>query len=154
MDTKRQQLIDLVIARLQGIRLDRGFQSDLGAKVEDWPRRYSDEELDQLPARAALGVYDVTEDADKGDRESDLTVRTLTIQVRIYVTSDTPARDLRAYIGDVEAAIRQDPYWNELSVGTNPRRAGMIIPSEAMDLAGAAVEFDIGYTTQTFNPYE
>jgi hypothetical protein len=146
-DTRRQEIVDAIIARMQLISTANGYATNAGARVEDWPRRFDDSEC------PALGVCDVSEDSDKGDRESEIETRTLTVQVRIFVATNTPARTLRQIIGDVQKAVGVDQYWGELSTGTWPRRAGMIVPSEAMELAGAAVEFDVVYDTSTFNPF-
>lgn len=154
IDTKRQKLVDAVVARMQQIRVSNGYATDAGERVEDWPRRFDDDELRELASKAALGIFDVTEDSEKADRESAIEVHELTVQVRIFAAADLPARALRAIIGDVQTALGVDQYWSELGLGTNPRRAGMIVPKESMELGGAAVEFDIGYLTQTFNPYQ
>ena len=151
-ETRRQQLVDAIITRLEDISVANGYETNAGARVEDWPRRFDDAEC------PALGVYDLSEASDKSDRESGFQERTLTIQVRIFVASNTPASDLRAIIGDVERAVGVDQYWPDVSgeplaMGTWPRRAGMVVPNEAMELAGAAVEFDVQYSTATFNPF-
>lgn len=151
-DTRRQQIVDAVILRLRDITTANGYATNAGVTVEDWPRRYDDAEC------PALGVYDVAEESDKGERDSESENRTLTVQVRIFVASNTPARELRQIIGDVQKAVGVDQFWPDtggeaLALGTWPRRAGMIVPSEAMELAGAAVEFDVEYITSTFNPF-
>lgn len=151
MATRRQQLIDLIIARLETISTDNGYETNAGAVVEDWPRRFDDSEC------PALGVYDITDNSDKDNRESNIEVHSLTVQVRVFVSSNTPAAELRQIIGDVQKAIGQNTWWpdgdgHDLATGTWPRRAGMIVPNEAMELAGAAIEFDVQYVTDTFNP--
>ena len=153
-DTKRQKLVDAVIARMQMIRVSNGYATDAGQRVEDWPRRFDEAELRELSSKAALAVCDIGDDSEKADRESALEVHELSFQVRIFVTTDTPARELRKIIGDVQSALGVDQYWSTLGLGTNPRRAGMIVPKDSMEIAGAAVEFDIGYLTETFNPYQ
>lgn len=150
--TRRQQIIDAIVLRLQTITTANGYATNAGALVEDWPRRFDDDEC------PALGVCDVTESSDKGDRESGTETHTLTVQVRVFVAANTPAPTLRAIIGDVQKAVGVNQYWSDLlgeplATGTWPRRAGMIVPSEAMELAGAAVEFDVQYQTETFNPF-
>ena len=148
MDTRRQEIIDAIILRMQEIKLVNGFQTDLGQRVEDWPRRFDDDEL------PALAVCDLTEESERSDAETDIAAHRLPVQVRIFLRGENPARAFRQAIGDVQQAIKRDLTWHELATATYPRRSGFIITSEAMEIAGAVVEFDVEYVTSTFNPFK
>lgn len=144
-DTVRQLVVDAVVARMQNILVANGYETDCGALVEDWPRRFDASEL------PALAVCDLSDESEIDHREAGQETHTLTIQVRVMVAEATPAEFLRKAIGDVQKAIKTDLFWGELSTGTYPKRTGMIVPSEAMELAGAAIEFDVAYVTEPFN---
>ncbi|HWQ36955.1 MAG TPA: hypothetical protein VNQ79_29255 [Blastocatellia bacterium] len=148
MDTIRQQLVDAVVARMQTISVAGGYETDLGARVADWPRRFHEDEL------PALGVYDLQQQDEKENIGSRRTVHRLPVQIRIFISSDTPARELRRMIGDVERAIGADQRWGGLAVSTWPRQSGYVIPREAFEIAAAAVEVEIEYLTETFNPFQ
>lgn len=152
-DTLRQQIVDAIIARLQTINTANGYATDIGERVEDWPRRFEEAELAELTSGAALGVCDLTAESDRAEREARLTLHQLPVQIRIFATTDTPARTLRAMLGDVIQCVGQDDTWGGLALDSRPVRDGFIIPSEAMEIAGAAVEIEVSYQTATHNPF-
>lgn len=151
--TKRQKIVSAVIARMQAIRTENDYQTDIGARVEDWARRFDEEELAAQPSQAILGVYDLPAEVDKESLHSVGTTHRLRMQVRIFIASDTPATELRKMIGDVVKAIGVDILWNYLAMDTQPASEGFIVPNDAMEVAGAAVEFIVVYTTATFDPF-
>jgi hypothetical protein len=153
-DTKRQKLVDAVIARMQDIRVESGFQTDVGARVEEWPQRFDEEELREQPSKAIVGVYDMLDEVSKESLHSQGATHRLKIQVRIFITGATPARELRKMVGDVVAAIGADLTWGYLARDTEPGSEGFIVPTDAMEVAGAAVEFTVVYHTATFDPYQ
>ena len=153
-DTLRQRIVDAVIARLEGISTDDDYETDAGERVEDWPRRFDETELAETASGVILGVCDLTEETDRDDPEAQQTIQHLPLQVRIFASSETPARTLRKVIGDVITAIRSDLTWGGLAMDTKPVRNGFIIPGEGLEIAGACVEVEITYITETFNPYQ
>ncbi|MCA1567241.1 MAG: hypothetical protein LC803_16635 [Acidobacteria bacterium] len=147
-DTKRQKIVDAVIVRMQTIRIENGYQTDVGVLVEDWPERFDD---DQLPA---LGVCDLPDDITKENKSSLRVTHKLRVQVRFFVRGGTRPRELRKMMGDVVKAVGVDMTWGDLATDTEPASEGFIIPTEAMIVAGGAVEFIIEYLTDTFDPYQ
>jgi hypothetical protein len=152
-DTKRQKIVDAVIARMQTIRTANEYETDIGARVEDWARRFDEAELKEQPSKAILGVYDLPDQVDKEGKNSVGVTRRLRMQVRIFISSATPARELRKMIGDVVEAVGTDITWGYLAMDTEPESEGFIVPNDSMEVAGAAVEFTVVYTTATFDPY-
>jgi hypothetical protein len=146
--TLRQKLVDAVVARMREIRIANGYQTDIGATVEDWRTHF---EQDELPA---IGVYDLTQTTEKTDKEQKRTPNTLPVQIRIFAASNTLVTDLRVMIGDVLAAIKKDQRWGKLALDTKPKQDGFIIPKESFEVAGAAVEIEIEYLSDTFDPYK
>jgi hypothetical protein len=152
-DTKRQKIVDAVIARMQTIRTANDYQTEIGARVEEWARRFDEDELKAQPSKAILGVYDLPDEVGKDSKNSIGSAHRLRMQVRIFITSATPARELRKMIGDVVKAIGTDILWGYLAMDTEPGSEGFIVPTDAMEVAGAAVEFTVVYATATFDPY-
>jgi hypothetical protein len=147
-DTKRQQLVSAIIARMVTIRISNGYETDLGLLVEDWPRRY---QADELPA---LSVCDLTSEDEQDDPEAAHTIHRMPVQLRIHVKDGTPAALLRKMMADVEKAISVDRLWGYLALSTKPKRSGLIVPNDNNEVAGAAVEVEVAYITQTFNAYQ
>jgi hypothetical protein len=137
---------------MQGITIANGYQTDIGASVHDWPVRVQGtKQADELPL---LGVYDVEGTTQRDSFDAKKTQRQLTIQLRCYIRKDTPSRELRKIIGDIEQAISVDERWNKLAVATMPSREGVVIESENFETSAVAVEIVIHYLTCAFNSYE
>ncbi len=147
-DTIRQKLVSAAITRMQTILVTNGYQTDVGARVFDWP---SNLEASEFPC---LGVFDLEAQTTKDGNAALRTPHEMALQLRIYVSSGTPATELRKMIGDVQSAVGQDARWGGLAFNTAPKRDGFVIPKEAFEIAGAAVEVTIQFMTDTFNPYE
>lgn len=162
MKTKRQRIFDEVVARMRGISVAAGFETDAGALIEPWAVRFDEEELAAQPAKCALAVYDLPDDVSKASVHSKGSTHRLRFQVRIFVTKGDRAEHLRAIIGDVVTAVGSDVHWTEtaeggsgkyLAIDTEPGEEGFVVPEEAMEIAGGAVEFTVVYATALFNPY-
>jgi hypothetical protein len=153
LKTKRQKIVEAVVTRMQSIRTANDYQTDIGARVEDWAQRFDEEELKAQPSKAILGVYDLPDEVGKDGKHAIGATHRLRMQVRIFISKATPASALRTMIGDVVKAIGTDMLWGFLAMDTEPGSEGFIVPTEAMEVAGAAVEFIVVYTTATFDPY-
>lgn len=160
MKTKRQRLAELVVERMQAIRTANQYETEAGELVQEWMTRPDEKELAATASKCALGVFDLPDDVSKESRHSTGATHRLRFQIRIFVTgADKPTR-LRAIIGDVVAAIGSDPMWTDSATGrftamdTEPAQEGLILPEQAMEVAGGAVEFTIVYATAVFDPYQ
>jgi len=151
-DTLRQKLIDAVIERLKLINGSGAYVTDINEKVFDWPRHAQGAGSDhELPY---MGVFDVENQTSREHQRDKKADRQLTIQVRCYVKSNTPAAMCRKIIGDIETAIGVDETWGKLAATTMPSREGPDIKAENLEISAAVVEFTILYNTCAFNPYQ
>lgn len=159
--TKRQRIIEAVVARMQTISIENGYQTDAGALVADHPVRFDDSELEAVAAQVALGVFDLPDEVSKESKHSKGATHRLRIQVRVHKTKgSTKAAELRAIIGDIVDAVGRDILWTDeatgkyLALDTEPAQEGFIVPTEAMEISGGAVEFVVVYATALFDPYQ
>lgn len=148
-DSKRQKLVDAIVARMQTISVANGYKTELGANVYDWR---VDFDQDELPA---LSVCDLIADNDWDNPNSRRQIRIMPVQLRIFTRSDTLASAVREYMDDVERAIRQDDRWTvsnvALAMHTRPMRDGFLIPEGQFEIVGAIVEVEITFITEKFN---
>jgi hypothetical protein len=150
-DTIRQQIIDAIIATLGTISAGAVYQTSIGAVVKDFESNIQGTDREgELPV---LSVYDLEEIAQEAQLDEKKTAQALTVQIRAFVRKETPSRELRKIIGDLQTAIGTNTRWNKLATGTLPVRAGMVVQSENFEIAAAAVEITVYYSTLTFNPY-
>lgn len=151
--TIRQQIVDAVVARLQTITTNNGYQTNIGAEVSEWPIAYEQEDLVALPSKAALGVFDLVNSATEDKSDSRLMQNELPLQVRIYhVKAATPA-ELRTMIGDVMNALSVDKRWGGLAWHTESKSDGFIIPKDSFEIDGAAVEVTIKFLSKPLSAY-
>lgn len=156
--TKRQRIVELVVARMQSIRIANGYETDAGALVEKWASRFDEQDLAGQPSKCALGVYDLPDEVSKASRDAKGSTHRLRVQVRIFQTKFGDD-ELRTIIGDVVAAVGTDLLWTDpetgkyLAMDTEPSSEGFIVPTEAMEVSGGAVAFIIVYPTAVFDPY-
>lgn len=152
-DSKRQKIIDLAVALMQTIRTANGYQTELGENVEDWRVNWDDDEL------PALSVCDTTAAETLANNEPTASLQTnrSRLHFRIFVKSDTLAADLRAMIADVKKALKTNLRWNDgatdLAMWTLPVASGIIVPTESFEIAGAEVEIEISYLTNSFSEF-
>lgn len=157
--TKRQRIVDAVVARMQSIRVANGYQTDAGALVSDFPARLEESELSAAAGRCALGVYDLVDPVSQPDVDSKGHTHRLPVQVRVFKSRQMTVGQLRAVIGDIVDAVGRDVMWTEaatdqtLAMYTEPSQEGFVVPAEAMEVAAAAVAFTVVYATAAFDPY-
>lgn len=167
--TKRQRVVDAVVARMRTISVANGFQTDAGASVSEWSARLDEGEIDRLPSKVALAVCDMPDEVSKESRHAKGSTHRMPVQVRIFKGRGTDPATLRAVVGDVVDAVGRDAaqpgldplLWPEsvnggkyLAIDTEPGREGFVIPTEAMEIKGGAVEFVIVFATAVFDPYQ
>jgi len=160
MDTVRQTLITLVIARMSDILTTntyetpdgpQNYQTDIGANVRDWETKYQEEDL------PALSVCDLVEEVSM-NTDSIAQIQSLKILLRIFKAKDSQAEYFRQCFGDIYAAIRQDTRWkvNDIgtAIGTIIKSAGIILKDDVFEIGGAAVEIEIFYHTKAFDAFK
>lgn len=160
MDTVRQNLISLIIARMQNILTAntyetpsslQNYQTDIGANVKDWETNFQEEDL------PAMSVCDLVEDVSM-NTDSTNQIQSLKILLRIFKAKENQAEYFRKCFGDIYAAIRQDTRWKVdgvgLAIGTVIKSAGIILKDDVFEIGGAVVEIEIFYKTEAFNAYQ
>ncbi|HYY95279.1 MAG TPA: hypothetical protein VE713_12240 [Pyrinomonadaceae bacterium] len=165
--TKRQRIVERVVARMQTISIENGFQTDAGQLVKKWAARLDDKTIEASPAKCQLSVCDLLDEVSKESKQSKGATHRLRVQVRIFKAKGNADDDLRTIIGDVVDAVGRDVAQNEwpailwpdetgkpLAMDTEPSSEGFVIPTEAMEISGGAVEFTIVYATAVFDPYQ
>lgn len=160
MKTKRQRIVDAVAARMRGISVANGYETDAGHRVEVWSPRLDEDELKAEPSGCILVVCDLIDSVSKESKHSKGSTHRLSAQVRIFRSKGVKDEALRAVIGDVVAAVGVDILWTEEATGntlatdTEPAEEGFVIPAEAMEIAAGAVGFTVVYATALFDPYQ
>lgn len=144
--SKRQQIIDAIIARMQLIKLANGYQTDLGNNVNDFKTRYDEDDLPGLSVCDTIANHELASGSPTATNQID----TMSVQLRVFVSDDTPAQELRTMIADIWKAIKVDPRWGSLAMQTIPKRSGIVIESDAFQIGGAAVEIEISIFNTNF----
>ncbi|HRJ90430.1 MAG TPA: hypothetical protein PLX39_17270 [Pyrinomonadaceae bacterium] len=152
-DSKRQKLVTAIVARLEEILVADGYETDLGLNVADSKPNWNEADL------PAVSVFDTVADVDfvNGQPTAAQQMFTLPVLIRIFLAADDNPATARKYLADVVEAIGTDPFWNvggvPLALWTKLTKEGLILPAENLEVAGAAVELEIAYLTQTWNSY-
>lgn len=163
--SKRERIMDLVIARLRTIKTENGYQTNIGNNVDYWRTgSFSEEEMSDK-TDGALGVRDLDEiKSVEGDNRkvargigAEMFERDIHVQVEIAKTGSQSPTDVHKIIADIETAIGKDVRWHEgaksLAVGTRPRIDRSLVDQQTLKTAGVVYEFFIRYVTHAFNPY-
>jgi hypothetical protein len=158
--TKRQRIVDAVVARMKTILVANSYQTDAGQLVVPYAVRFDESELAAASAKCALGVFDLIDEVSKASMDSKGATHRMRVQVRVFKSGAMTLEGLRTVIGDVVDAVGKDILWTEQATGktlamdTEPAQEGFIVPTEAMEVAAAAVEFIIVFATAVFDPYQ
>lgn len=154
-DSKRQKIVDAIVARMATILTANGYDTDLGTLVEDWRIHWQDEDLGST---GAISVCDLPAEAapTEGRANPQNTIWLMPVQIRFqFRRTDTIAELVRKGIRDINAAIRTDDRWTVSNVGlamiTRPSKEGPLIPEDSFEIVGGVVEFEVQYITQKFN---
>lgn len=150
MDTRRQLIVNQVIAQLQAIATANGFLTNVGASVFEW--RDTPFQETELPA---LIFRDLDEPQELSSPRSERVLRSLHCLVQVVTVGDTPMRDIRQILADIEKAVGKgaSDYWGKFASNTRPRIARAILDQESLKFAGSTFEFYIDYPTTAFNSF-
>jgi len=150
-DSKRQKIVDAIVARMQTILVTNGFATDIGTRVEDSQTNW---DQNQLPA---ISIFDMPANAEAAPNPANTrhTVWTQPIQTRVYLEVGTDAKNARKAIKDIWQAVRSDPQWTlsgeKVAMFTTPISEGFVYPPDSFEIVGVAVEFNVTYITGKFN---
>lgn len=137
--SKRQQIVDKVVARMQAISVANGYQTDLGASVYDFETNFDDADLPALSVCDLIAAHELANAQPTAANQID----TLSLQLRVFCKADTRPAFLRTAIADIWRAIKVDPRWDGAALYTIPKRSGIVLNDEAFQIGGAAVEIEI-----------
>lgn len=158
MASKRQQIVDQLVARMQLITLAGGYRTNLGQNVFDWEIHFQQEDLG---VDGAISVCDLpAEAADTSGRSNPReTVWRMPVQLRMFFGRDTPPSRVRDAIADVNDALRiddriRDSNGKGLAMITRPVREGLFRSEDSYELIGGIVEIEVQFITQKFNSEE
>lgn len=147
MPTIRQQIIDTIQARFEGITVVNGYQTDIGLNVTSWKETPWDE-----------GIYsgvdvrdpDCTGSADVFPAHTfKLTVKA-TAFAKVGAGTVDEIRDKT--LSDINKAIGIDPSWGGLAINTEPPTDSIIIEHKDKIIGGCEVTFVVQYRTKAWDP--
>lgn len=150
-DSKRQKLVEAIVARMKTILVANGFTTDIGATVEDSRVNWQEEEL------PAISVFDLPANAESAANPANTrhTIWMQPIQIRVSLIKGTDAKNARNAIKDIWKAVRSDPQWTlsseKVAMYTIPTQEGFTYPPDSFEIIGIAVEFNVVYLTAKFN---
>jgi hypothetical protein len=159
-DSRRQRIVDAVIARMMLINGTGVYETALGTTIDengDTVPSVADSrthwEQDELPA---ISVFDG--DAIASGRSSvdpKAIIHRMSILIRGYVVQTTTAADCRTLIKDILTAIRQDDRWTvsnvKLVMQSEPVKDAITRNPESFEVEACEVEFEVQFMTEKFN---
>lgn len=153
MKTIREQIIELIIARLGTITITNGYENNIGAG-----RIYREEAVIKQGIAPAISVWELSETRQRNSYGG--TVRTLRIKIEgvVEASSDKhPATVSNQLLGDIERALILRDTSLDALIDDIQDVAAEIAQITSLQgnttLAGATVDFEIQYTTEWGDPY-
>ena len=151
-DTIRQQIMDVLDARLKTILVANGYKTNLGQNVRQWDDEALPdpaEEPTKFPAIKYRDTDDTTEDIAVG-----LHLHTLPVEIEIIAVGGTAKTEMRKMIADVIQCIGADLNFSALAEDTKPISPEMFKVQQADKFFIAAkATIEIEYTSERFNAY-
>lgn len=143
---KRQQIVDAVKARLAGITVANGYQTDIGLKQTEWHPgpKGADPEADDLPGH---DIRDEAERATVTDKNAGVYERSLEITVVAEVNeAGAGARLARRALEDLIKAVAVDPAWGGLARRTLPDQEDISVDELGQRVGAARLRFIVEYS--------
>lgn len=145
-DSIRQRIIDAIDLRMKDILVSNGYETDIGANVEDWlPEGL---ESGDLPA---LIYRDITVETEN-DTFKTFTHR-MVVEIMVAVSSSTPAKVIRKIIADIDKAVGIDHTWGGLALTTDRNGDEMGVEIAEQKYAGCRIIYTVTFRTEGFNDY-
>lgn len=147
MATIRQQIINAINTRFQGITVANGYQTNIGLNVSLWTDSPWDRSID-------FGVDirdpDCTGSADVFPAHT----FKLTVKVMAFTkTGATTAATIRdKVLADINKAIGVDPFWGGLAQNTEPPTDSIIIEHKDKIIGGCEITFVVQFRTKAWDP--
>lgn len=155
-DSKQQDIVDLIVAAMQGINGTGSYQTTVGTNVTDWGLNFQE---DELPAISVCDLSDDIADDGQGAGYGEVfDLHRLNVRIRISVRADARAAECRKMLSDVVTAVRGNQYWNNgtsnLALKTDLKGTRFVLDEEKFTIAAAEAEIDVFYRTQVLNAYQ
>jgi hypothetical protein len=149
-DSKRQKIVDAVIARMQLINGTGSYTTNVGGRVEDSRTNWQQADM------PAISVFDgdaIANPTSAADAKS--VVHEMPILIKGFVEQGTDASTCRTLIKDILTAIRVDDKWSVASVPlvmqSRPVRESITRNPDSFEVEACEVEIGVFYITQKFN---
>lgn len=139
MSIKRQQIVDAIKTRFQGITIANGYNSNLGSNVFEW--RVTNLNNTEFPACVYRDVTNIRQEGAIGSFRW-----ALNIEIQLITDGGTSAAEIRKIIADVYKAIGTDSKWSGIAVTTEqPESDEMDVEQHEKKQAGALIKLSIIY---------
>ena len=140
MSTIRQQIMDAIQTRFEGITLINGYQTDIGLNVSQWKATALN--ADDFPA---LEYRDVSCDRmDGGPIGFFRWAATIDTEI-VTASGATTMTEVREMLSDIYKAIGLDESWNNLAQWTEQPSDVVIMEQQDKIIGGAKITFRIVY---------
>lgn len=155
--SKRQRLVDAIVARFETVLTTGGYRTDAGQLVETFRSNpFTTDEMPAISVREGLEQYGKTGPDNQGQSVAGGGFfRRLPFTVDLVIAEGEADPVLaRAALADAEEAIGKDSRWGGLAIRTVPRGAAIVTDERGNWIGGARLEFEVHYTTDEWSPDE
>ncbi|MDI6808263.1 MAG: hypothetical protein QME66_04680 [Candidatus Eisenbacteria bacterium] len=143
-----------ILAGFGGIRVENGYNSDLGEHVFEWREEAVPETL--LPC---INFQDTKQGTFIAAQEHE---HTMTVEGELLLGSKEtslqkiePPQMLRLMLADITKCLGANLTWGGLAEDTTvPSEDSIVMLHQGKKLVGAKFSFQVTYLTEPFNPYQ
>lgn len=148
-DSRRQDIIDAILARFRLILATSGYETNLGANVHVWRDTATTPfQPKELPALNLRDASNAVEQILYNKHE-----HSLTITAQGFVSSSAVAADVRKCLADLYKAIGVDRKWSTLAFDTLPAGDEFTVQQNGTAIAGFVLTFTVKFRTTSYDPY-
>jgi hypothetical protein len=148
-DSRRQDIIDAILARFRLVLIAGGYETNLGKNVHVWRDTATTPfQPEELPALNLRDASDAVEQVLYNKHE-----HSLTITAQGFVASGALAADVRKCLADLYKAIGVDRKWSTLAFDTLPVGDEFTVQQNGTAIAGFVMTFTVKFRTTSYDPY-
>lgn len=148
-DSRRQDILDAILARFRLILATSGYETNLGKNVHVWRDTaqipFQPEELPALNLRDASNAIE--------QHLNNKHEHSLTLTCQGFVASSAVAADVRKCLADLYKAIGVDRKWSTLAFDTLPVGDEFTVQQNGTAIAGFVLTFTVKFRTTSYDPY-
>lgn len=149
-DSKRQKIVDAVVARMKLINGAGSYTTNVASRVEDSRTNWQQEDM------PAISVFDGDAIANPtSPAEATQVVHEMSVLIKGFTEQGTTAAACRTLMKDILTAIRQDDKWTVASVKlvmqSRPGRESITRKPDSFEVEGCEVEIGVFYISNKFN---